>query len=88
MRPSNPPAGRANESGASSSGLVGEIGVSPGRSIRPTGPCGTYIDSGAEASGCSGAGARAESPPQGSSYEGFMYEGLIAPYKGGVASSE
>ena len=88
MRPSNPAPGRANESGGNSSGLVGEIGVSPGRSMRPTGPCGTNIDSGAGASGCSGAGARAESPPQVSSYEGLMDEGLIAPYKGGVASSE
>ena len=88
MRPSNPAPGRANESGGNSSGLVGEIGVRPGRSMRPTGPCGTYIDSGAGASGCSGAGARTESPPQASSSEGLRYDGLIAPYMGGVASSE
>src|ERR1700722_1920342 len=96
MRPSNPPtvlwnppAGRANESVAISSGLAGEIGVSPGRSIRPTGPCGTNIDSGAGASAssgagasdCSGAGVRPEPSPQVPSYGGRVaaYEGGISP---------
>ena len=74
----NPPAGLANASGAISSGLVGEIGVSPGRSMRPYGACGTNVDSGAEYSGCSGAGAtdcsgagvRTEPSPQIPSYGG------------------
>ena len=88
MRPSYPPtglwnspAGLANASGAISSGLVGEIGVSPGRSMRPTGPCGTNIDSGAGASACSGAGVRTESSPQVPSYGGRVaaYDGAISP---------
>jgi hypothetical protein len=98
MRPTelwNPPAGLANASGAISSGLVGEIGVSPGRSMRPYGACGTNVDSGADSSGCSGAGAsycsgagvKTAPSPQLSSYEGVPpYEG-VSPYMGAVASS-
>ena len=88
MRPSNPPtvlwnppAGLANESGGISSGLVGEIGVSPGRSMRPTGPCGTNIDSGAGASGCSGAGVRTRvvTPSLLVWGNGSAYDGAISP---------
>ena len=91
----NPPAGLANASGAISSGLVGEIGVSPGRSMRPYGACGTNVDSGADSSGCSGAGAsycsgagvKPPPSPQFSPYAGVPpYEG-VSPYMGAVATS-